>query len=426
MNQGPNVYVERALKKEAETVKELPLPEQIEILKANIEAIPKIVTIDPIVALKIIKHARENFPRQVSGQLFGLSLNGAVEISNCFHSPAYLDDNEEEKFQIEMINFMQEVNMESSIIGWYTSSRISNFFQKSVVESQLSYQDSPTSSAITLLYDPERSEQGTLSLRAFRLSDKFLELKNKNNITTLDLIASEISYKDIFTELPLSIKNSSLTSVLVKEMQSGRINCHDCSVSGTSDQVLQKKAQALLENSYYSGRNYLKSKSIDINNGLSSVAEEINSSANVGNNISMPNGSQTDFLDLPNNDLLSLQPLSSLEKSMEQMIYAIDDYIQDANTWMYWKRGVAKEQGRKQAYVARKVLENTNRESINLPPLPIETEQELDSMFKVLPEPSRLDAMLNISKLQNLSKQTTQLSGPAVTRLYGAFAVQDQ
>ncbi|PVU97848.1 hypothetical protein BB561_000246 [Smittium simulii] len=425
MKQSGHLSVERLLKKEVESYKDLPLAEQIEKLSINLETIPTRVIVDPTVALNIIKHARESYPRYVSGQILGYSLNGVLEITNSFYTPNNLSDAEETKYQLEMLNYMQEVNMDSNLIGWYTSTKISSFMQKSCLDIQLSYQDTPNSSSIVLLYDAERSELGSLALRAYRLSDKYLSLKEKAQLSTTTLISSKIGFKDLFTELPIYIKSQSLTKVLVKEVCSGRINSNDGTVSGDYAKIFEAKSKALLKNSYYSKKNYLCSSIKPISNGLSDTAEGINAQTNICSNLAMPGGQQTDFLNLPNFDLLSLQPLSGIEKNMELIIEGIDSYIQDSNSWMYWKRGAAKELGRRQAYVARKTLENTNRETYGQHPLPIESEKELDSMFRLQPEPDRLDTLLNISQLHDLSKKVNQTSGPGITRLYASFAVQN-
>lgn len=43
--------------------------------------------------LKIIKHCRESFPNDVTGQLLGLDEKGILEVTNCFPFPADCDEN---------------------------------------------------------------------------------------------------------------------------------------------------------------------------------------------------------------------------------------------------------------------------------------------------------------------------------------------
>jgi translation initiation factor 3 subunit H len=42
--------------------------------------------------LKIIKHCRESYPVDVTGQLLGLDVDGILEVTNCFPFPSSDDD----------------------------------------------------------------------------------------------------------------------------------------------------------------------------------------------------------------------------------------------------------------------------------------------------------------------------------------------
>lgn len=45
------------------------------------------------VVLKIIKHCRESYPSDVTGQLLGLDDKGILEVTNCFPFPSDCDEN---------------------------------------------------------------------------------------------------------------------------------------------------------------------------------------------------------------------------------------------------------------------------------------------------------------------------------------------
>ncbi|CAO3596423.1 unnamed protein product [Absidia cylindrospora] len=51
-----------------------------------------VVQLDGLVVLKIIKHCRESYPSDVTGQLLGLDDKGTLEVTNCFPFPS--DDDE--------------------------------------------------------------------------------------------------------------------------------------------------------------------------------------------------------------------------------------------------------------------------------------------------------------------------------------------
>ncbi|PVU93784.1 hypothetical protein BB559_003162 [Furculomyces boomerangus] len=396
-NSISKTMAELLVKENMEVSDELALPKHLQHFENFPIAQSNNVIIDPMVAFKIIKHAREHHPRPVNGQVLGLEIEGTIEITNAFPVPTqYGNEEEATNYQIEMINIMQEVNMESNLVGWYTSSKMQNFMQRSYLDLHVSYQDSSASKAVFLVHDIERTEQGVLSLRAFQISDNYLKLSQKDSLTTKNLIDADLKFSNILEELPVSIKSLSLANVLLKELELGGIETTE------------------------------KSDTLNYESSLDKVKAEIESDTNVTNDYSGAGELSADFFDVPNPSILAQQPLSNIERTMELMIDRIDDYIQDANSWMYWQRGAAKELGRRQAYVTRKTTENASRVASGLQPLPMESERELDAMFRTQPEPSRLNSMMNISQLYGLSKQTNQVVGPAITRLYASMGLQEQ
>lgn len=71
-----------------------------------------------------------------------------------------------------------------------------------------------------LVYDPYRSSQGVLALKALKLTDSFMEVYRGGNVTADALAKGNISWQDIFEEIPISIANSTLHSVLMQEIES--------------------------------------------------------------------------------------------------------------------------------------------------------------------------------------------------------------
>jgi hypothetical protein len=49
----------------------------------------RVVQIDGLVALKIIKHCKECMPALVTGQLLGLDIGSILEVTNCFPFPVW-------------------------------------------------------------------------------------------------------------------------------------------------------------------------------------------------------------------------------------------------------------------------------------------------------------------------------------------------
>ncbi|KAJ1649947.1 hypothetical protein GGF38_005963, partial [Coemansia sp. RSA 25] len=183
----------------------------------------KVVRVDPLAVLKIVKHARESHPTSVNGQLLGLEINGVLEVTNAFAVPTQLGTEEDmTNYQIEMIQCLREVNVDSSSVGWYQSTRLGDFMQQPLLDVQASYQASPNAtSSVVLIHDTSKSEHaGNLSLRAFRLSPTYLELARQGSeFGTKDLAERGLTFGNILEELPVHVETSSLAKALVSELQ---------------------------------------------------------------------------------------------------------------------------------------------------------------------------------------------------------------
>eukprot|EP00967_Tisochrysis_lutea_P097744 scaffold143697_cov19-Tisochrysis_lutea.AAC.3 len=60
---------------------------------------------------------------------------------------------------------------------------------------------------VCLIYDPHRSQRGSLGLRAIRLKDSFINLFKQEKLSGKDLREANISWKDVFVDVP--VKDSS-------------------------------------------------------------------------------------------------------------------------------------------------------------------------------------------------------------------------
>lgn len=152
--------------------------------------------------MKIIKHGSQSFPTTATGSIVGMDVDGTLEITNCFPFPV-VDLPPESHFdttapnpaaaaprakanvvyQAEMIRMLREVNVDANNVGWYTSANMGNFVNMNVIENQFFYQKEMNERTVALVHDVSRSAQGTLSLRAFRLSPKFMTAFKENKFT---------------------------------------------------------------------------------------------------------------------------------------------------------------------------------------------------------------------------------------------------
>lgn len=158
--------------------------------------------------MKIIKHSSQTYPTIATGSLVGMDVNGTLEITNTFPFPtidASTADAREDSiqnlaaaaprskanhaYQNEMIRLIRDVNIDANNVGWYTSTSMGNFINANMIENQFFYQKEPTERTVALVYDTSRSVQGTVSLRAFRLSSLFITAFKEGKFTTDRLVA---------------------------------------------------------------------------------------------------------------------------------------------------------------------------------------------------------------------------------------------
>ncbi|XP_063901109.1 eukaryotic translation initiation factor 3 subunit H-like [Zophobas morio] len=124
-----------------------------------------------------------------------------------------------------MMSRLKEINIDNNAIGWYQSTYL-GFLNGMMINAQYNYQSS-ISQSVMLVYDPYRSQQGIISLRAFRLSKKFMDSFKANNselimITPAIIKNHGLTHEDIFQELPIEITNSPLARSLLAELETPR------------------------------------------------------------------------------------------------------------------------------------------------------------------------------------------------------------
>ncbi|KAL9980869.1 hypothetical protein ACROYT_G009508 [Oculina patagonica] len=182
------------------------------------------VQVDGLVVLKIIKHCQDERTagELVQGVLLGLIQNNKLEITNCFPFPSSKagedDDEDDVNYQMEMMRRLRAVNVDHLHVGWYQSTYLGSFVNKTLLDSQFSYQSSIEESVV-LIYDPLKTSQGMLSLKVFRLSDKMMAMYKDAEFSAERLAKSGLSFEAMFEEIPLVIRNSSLINTLLCEVE---------------------------------------------------------------------------------------------------------------------------------------------------------------------------------------------------------------
>lgn len=152
--------------------------------------------------MRIIKHSSQAFPSVATGAMVGMDVNGVLEITNSFPFPV-VDTSSADghndganaaaaaprakanvAYQNEMIKFLREVNVDAQNVGWYLSTSMGNFINMNTIENQHFFQSQLNERTVALVHDVSRSVQGSVSLRAFRLSPMFMAAYKEGKFTT--------------------------------------------------------------------------------------------------------------------------------------------------------------------------------------------------------------------------------------------------
>ncbi|KAL8439370.1 hypothetical protein Efla_003053 [Eimeria flavescens] len=186
----------------------------------------RVVEVDSLVIMKILKHWRDFHPLPVNGQLLGSEVRDKLEVTNCFPLPQKKEvlaalqqekmsgdleerlDEEFDRYQDRMAELMHDVNVDCFTVGWYQTASFAECFQKEIVESLAAYQEL-VDKAVVLCFDTQRHSEGRNAFKAFRVNPAFL---SKFAAYEADVAQySKLTAEDVLVEIPLVVKNAFLT-----------------------------------------------------------------------------------------------------------------------------------------------------------------------------------------------------------------------
>ncbi|XP_055709380.1 eukaryotic translation initiation factor 3 subunit H [Phlebotomus papatasi] len=178
------------------------------------------VQCDGLAVMKMVKHCHEESMSNMEvaqGALLGLVVDQVLEITNCFPFSNNEDNMDEDDYQVTMMRRLRRVNVDYFHVGWYQSADVGNFLSLPMLESQYHYQTSIEESVV-VIYDTQKSARGFLTLKAYRLTPQAIQMYKEDNFTPEALRALKISYENLFTEVPIVIRNSPLTNIMMMEL----------------------------------------------------------------------------------------------------------------------------------------------------------------------------------------------------------------
>lgn len=171
--------------------------------------------------MKMVKHCHEESLSNMEvaqGALLGLIVDKSLEITNCFPFPKPSDESiDEDEYQLAMMRRLRCVNVDHFHVGWYQSADVGNFLSLPLLESQYHYQTSIEESVV-VIYDTQKSARGFLTLKAYRLTPQAIAMYKEGEFTPEALRTLKIGYENLFVEIPIVIKNSTLTNIMMSEL----------------------------------------------------------------------------------------------------------------------------------------------------------------------------------------------------------------
>jgi len=108
-----------------------------------------------------------------------------------------------------------------------------------------------------------------------------------------------------------------------------------------------------------------------------------------------------------------------LTRNLEQVIEAVDNYKVEESNLAYLSRQIAREKLKVEQFVAKRREENATRIAQGLGPLP---EENINRLFKIPPEPSRLESMLLLGQIDGFAKSLASASSSGLVTMYAAKA----
>ncbi|BES88273.1 Eukaryotic translation initiation factor 3 subunit F-1 [Nesidiocoris tenuis] len=209
------------------------------------------VQMDGLAVVKIVKHCHEECSGNLDvaqGALLGLVVDNRLEITNCFPFPKTYDETvDEEEYQLDMMRKLRRVNVDHYHVGWYQSSDVGSFLSLPLLESQFHYQTSIEESVV-LIYDTQKSERGFLTIKAYRLTPQAINMYKEGEFTPDAMRNLKVSYESLLIEVPVVIKNSTLTNILMCELEDMIPSCKGFNFLDLStSSVLEGQLRSLME-----------------------------------------------------------------------------------------------------------------------------------------------------------------------------------
>jgi translation initiation factor 3 subunit H len=108
-----------------------------------------------------------------------------------------------------------------------------------------------------------------------------------------------------------------------------------------------------------------------------------------------------------------------VQRNLETILDTLESHKAEESNVSYAMRQIAREKAKADAYVTKRKEENAMRVAQGLSPLP---EEDVSRLFRVPPEPSRLEGMLNMGQIDGQAKTLDVAASAKLVKIYAARA----
>lgn len=160
-----------------------------------------------------------------------------LEVTNCFGLPKVSIDSADDvdRFSVSMMKLFREVNVDNNNVGFFQSGNLSTTgFEMDIVTSLYQHQKDLKNNVVAIIYDPSQSNNGSLAIKAFRLSPDYMQILKRSRQPrdgSLPQSAEASRYastsNNILQEIPIKIKDLSLARALVWDLQARNVGVCD-------------------------------------------------------------------------------------------------------------------------------------------------------------------------------------------------------
>jgi len=219
-----------------------PAPRKVLSSSASRAKSIKVIQLDGLVLLKILKHCKEQSPDIVTGSLLGMERGASLEVTNSF---PYLADEEDNGYVEETLKCMDKVKVDNNTVGWYQSSLDGSFFSSTTIQEQYNFQKEIPSS-ICIVHEPQRTSEGKLSIKAYRLTDAYMKLHDAGKFTVQAFEIAGMTPDRVFREVPIKVHNSHLVHAFLYELRENKaLSCDSERLRNSMGSTLVKNMRIL-------------------------------------------------------------------------------------------------------------------------------------------------------------------------------------